>query len=210
MALPTISVRDGTGTPTTVNNVNSGRQNAIDSSASVLANEDFAAIGALTETAPTTDTASSGLNGRLQRIAQRLTSLIGLLPASLGIKTAANSLSIAPASDAVFNATLPFDLTTPKFAFVNLSASGDVIAAVATKRIRVLSYSVVTGAASASVKFQSGGTSDITSLKAFGANAGISSGFCQAGHFQTVAGEKLNLVMTGTGPVGIDLTYIEV
>lgn len=32
--------------------------------------------GALTETAPTTDTASSGLNGRLQRIAQRLTSLI--------------------------------------------------------------------------------------------------------------------------------------
>jgi len=32
--------------------------------------------GALTETAPVTDTASSGLNGRLQRIAQRLTSLI--------------------------------------------------------------------------------------------------------------------------------------
>ena len=33
-------------------------------------------IGSLTETAPGTDTASSGLNGRLQRIAQRLTSLI--------------------------------------------------------------------------------------------------------------------------------------
>lgn len=33
-------------------------------------------IGSVTETAPTTDTASSGLNGRLQRIAQRLTSLI--------------------------------------------------------------------------------------------------------------------------------------
>ena len=41
-------------------------------------------LGALTETAPSTDTASSGLNGRLQRIAQRLTSLIALLPASLG------------------------------------------------------------------------------------------------------------------------------
>jgi len=40
--------------------------------------------GALTETAPGTDTASSGLNGRLQRIAQRLTSLIALLPAALG------------------------------------------------------------------------------------------------------------------------------
>lgn len=35
-------------------------------------------IGALTETAPATDTASSGLNGRLQRIAQRITSLIAL------------------------------------------------------------------------------------------------------------------------------------
>lgn len=35
--------------------------------------------GALTETAPATDTASSGLNGRLQRIAQRITSLITAL-----------------------------------------------------------------------------------------------------------------------------------
>jgi hypothetical protein len=59
-------------------------------------------VGDLTEAAPGTDTASSGLNGRLQRIAQRLTSLIAQVPASLGIKTAANSLSVAPASDAVF------------------------------------------------------------------------------------------------------------
>lgn len=40
-------------------------------------------LGALTETAPASDTASSGLNGRLQRIAQRLTSLIAATPASL-------------------------------------------------------------------------------------------------------------------------------
>lgn len=43
-----------------------------------------AATGIVTETAPATDTASSGLNGRLQRIAQRLTSLIALLPTALG------------------------------------------------------------------------------------------------------------------------------
>jgi hypothetical protein len=36
-------------------------------------------IGALNETAPTTDTASSGLNGRLQRLAQRLTSIFTAL-----------------------------------------------------------------------------------------------------------------------------------
>lgn len=35
--------------------------------------EDVARIGSLTETAPTSDTAPSGLNGRLQRVAQKLT-----------------------------------------------------------------------------------------------------------------------------------------
>jgi hypothetical protein len=40
-------------------------------------------IGSLIETAPATDTASSGLNGRLQRIAQRITSLIALVPSAL-------------------------------------------------------------------------------------------------------------------------------
>jgi len=39
-------------------------------------------LGALTETAPSTDTASSGLNGRLQRIAQRLTSALTALAAT--------------------------------------------------------------------------------------------------------------------------------
>ncbi len=37
------------------------------------------AIGLPGETAPTTDTASSGLNGRLQRVAQRLTTIFGAL-----------------------------------------------------------------------------------------------------------------------------------
>lgn len=56
-------------------------------------------IGDLTETAPANDTASSGLNGRLQRIAQRLTSLIALIPTSLGQKTMANSLAVVVSSD---------------------------------------------------------------------------------------------------------------
>lgn len=56
-------------------------------------------IGDLTETAPASDTASSGLNGRLQRIAQRLTSLISLFPTSIGQKTGAGSLSVVLASD---------------------------------------------------------------------------------------------------------------
>lgn len=68
--------------------------------------EHKALIGALTETAPATDTASSGLNGRLQRIAQRITSLIALLPASLGAKAGSGSLSVVPATDAVYPVSL--------------------------------------------------------------------------------------------------------
>jgi hypothetical protein len=82
-----------------------GAKTAATSLAVTLATDDalLARQGDVVEAAPATDTASSGLNGRLQRIAQRLTSLIGQLPATLGVKTAANSLSIAPASDAIFN-----------------------------------------------------------------------------------------------------------
>lgn len=60
--------------------------------------EDLLAInGAVTEAAPASDTASSGLNGRLQRIAQRLTSLIALHPASLGKKLPSTSFSVTEA-----------------------------------------------------------------------------------------------------------------
>lgn len=55
--------------------------------------------GGLTEAAPATDTASSGLNGRLQRIAQRMTSFIALLPSSIGQKAKAASLAVTLASD---------------------------------------------------------------------------------------------------------------
>jgi hypothetical protein len=56
-------------------------------------------LGAVNEAAPASDTASSGLNGRLQRIAQRITSMIALLPASLGGKAAASSLAVTLATD---------------------------------------------------------------------------------------------------------------
>ena len=61
--------------------------------------EDIARLGIITETAPASDTASSGLNGRLQRIAQRITSLISLLPSALGQTTKALSLSVSLPND---------------------------------------------------------------------------------------------------------------
>lgn len=61
-----------------------GRNSDATSLSAALSTEDVALVGSLTETAPASDTASSGLNGRLQRVAQRLTTLIGLLPTALG------------------------------------------------------------------------------------------------------------------------------
>jgi hypothetical protein len=54
--------------------------------------------GSLTEAAPASDTASSGLNGRAQRIAQRITSLIALLPAALVSGRLDVNLGAAPAT----------------------------------------------------------------------------------------------------------------
>ena len=90
-------------------------------------------LGAVTETAPASDTASSGLNGRLQRVAQRLTSLIAQIPASLGIKTAANSLSIAPASDATFAVSQTGGTYTDR-SIANLSGSSETLMAANTAR----------------------------------------------------------------------------
>jgi hypothetical protein len=95
----TFKDKDNVDTPAFTFNPDLGRKSAALTRSVNLSNEDFAAVGALTETAPASDTASSGLNGRLQRIAQRFTSLIALFPTSLGTKTAANSLAVTLASD---------------------------------------------------------------------------------------------------------------
>lgn len=93
-----------------------GRQADAASVSTALSTEDVAILGATNETAPASDTATSGLNGRLQRIAQRLTSLIALLPASLGGKAPAASLSVTqavltPYAKAAGLTTSPFGAT---------------------------------------------------------------------------------------------------
>lgn len=93
----------GTATPRFILDDASQNQNGstTDSGSTPVAwsTEAKAQIGSITETAPASDTASSGLNGRLQRIAQRITSLIALLPASLGAKSASGSFSVTTATD---------------------------------------------------------------------------------------------------------------
>lgn len=117
-------------------------------------------VGALTEAAPTTDTASSGLNGRLQRIAQRLSSLIALLPTALGaggglkVDGSGTALPVSgtvtanagtgpfPVSDNGGSLTVDAPVGTP--VFVRLS---DGAAAIATLPISAASLPLPSGAA---------------------------------------------------------------
>jgi hypothetical protein len=112
---------------------------ALPTGASTLAEQQTqtTAIGSITETAPATDTASSGLNGRLQRIAQRITSLIALFPTSLGTKTAANSLAVTLSSDqaAIPNAVIAGTITNTQ-ATVGLTAVRATVAGTAPNAAR--------------------------------------------------------------------------
>ncbi|MGE0290284.1 MAG: hypothetical protein AB7P16_28715 [Bradyrhizobium sp.] len=81
--MATIDVKDAAGATVAIEKPPTpGRAAAAASRPVAIATEDFAALGATNETAPASDTAASGLNGRLQRIAQRCTSLLALFTAT--------------------------------------------------------------------------------------------------------------------------------
>lgn len=97
-----VNIQDGGNSITVDGSVTANAGTNLNTSALALEATQLAQstlVGDVIEAAPATDTASSGLNGRLQRIAQRLTSLLALLPTSLGQKTSANSLAVVIASD---------------------------------------------------------------------------------------------------------------
>lgn len=175
-------------------------------------------FGGVSETAPGTDTASSGLNGRLQRIAQRLTSLIALLPSSLGSKTSANSLAVVVASDQTLSSPEVGDVVligttqyTVKRAYVDASASGStqVVALVSTKKLRVLSYELIANGA-VNIHFRSNATQISSTKYAPQAGWGIARSHNSFGYFETSAGETLNVNLSAAVSVGVQITYIEV
>lgn len=103
-------------------------------------------------------------------------------------------------------------ILTPKFKIINASTSGNntLVAAVSGKKIRVLSYIIVLGAAT-TIRFESSadGTA-LTGQMEIAANSGIGASFNPLGHFETVAGELLNLELSGANNADGHLSYIEV
>ncbi len=137
---------------------------------------------------------------------------VGGVNITLGQKAMAASLPVVIASDqtAVPVTTLG-STATVKYAVIAASSSGDntLVAGVALKKIRVLVYMLSVSAA-VNAKFQSSTAGDLTGLFYFAANSGATAGFSPNGHFETVAGEDLQLNLSGSIPVGGHLVYQEV
>jgi hypothetical protein len=189
-------------------------------------------IGDLTEAAPATDTASSGLNGRLQRIAQRLTSLIALFPSALvggrfdtnigswlgstaptvGSKTSANSVPVVIASDqGAVSVTASFPTgggQTLLFAVISQGAAGTttLVTADATKKIKVVSYVIVISA-TGTAKFIDSTPTDLTGAMPIATNGGVSAiGTTFSPLFATAVNKSLQIVST-VGAVTGHLSY---
>ncbi len=129
-----------------------GSAAAASSLAVTASTEDIARVGIITETASSTDTASSGLNGRLQRIAQRLTSLIALLPTSLGSAAAAASLAVTHSTEDIARAGIITE-TAPATDTASSGHNGRLqrIAQRITSLIALLPTALGSAAASASI-----------------------------------------------------------
>lgn len=98
-----------------------------------------------------------------------------------------------------------------KYAFANVAASAtasSIVAAVAGKKIRVLSLAFVCGATATNATFNSAGAA-ISALFANAANGGAILPLNPLGWFETVEGEALTLT-TGTGSTtGVQVVYAE-
>lgn len=107
---------------------------------------------------------------------------------------------------------MPGVMANTKYAVIDHAGSGDntIVAAVASTKIRVTSLFLVASAA-VTVRFESaaGGTA-LTGGMQLAANGVLSLPYNPEGWFETVAGELLNLELSGATSVDGGLTYNEV
>jgi hypothetical protein len=101
---------------------------------------------------------------------------------------------------------------TPKFATISASASGNttLVAAVTSKKIRVLQYRFQAGA-DVDVKFRSASAGDLTGAMSAGAKGGGGgAAYCPVGLFETTSGEALQINLSSAVQVSGHLVYAEI
>lgn len=120
-----------------------------------------------------------------------------------------DNVGVALQTDAILSDTTAL---TPKFAVIDHASSGDntLVAAVASRKIRVLSLWLV-AAGAVTVRFESGaGGTALTGQASLGANAVLVLPFNPLGHFETAVNTLLNLELGGAVSVDGNLCYCEV
>jgi hypothetical protein len=102
---------------------------------------------------------------------------------------------------------------TPKFALINVTATGDatIVTAVANNKIRVLSY-VVTGDTAGTFRWESPAGTPISGLMLMTVST-VGSGYVEAsfnplGHFETTSGGALSVEMATANDLQGHLTYV--
>lgn len=104
---------------------------------------------------------------------------------------------------------------TPKFAYVNITADGDIVALVSSKKIRVLALSAseLDQTADVVLSIETGtGTGAVKAILA-GWDVQTIQGlpWCPVGWFETTSGEALYADVSGTTPdLNISVVYVEV
>ena len=100
----------------------------------------------------------------------------------------------------------------PKFAVIDNATSGDntIVAAVTGKKIRVLQVCLI-AAGAMTVRFESAASGTaLTGQMNVNSTTGFNSGYCPTGHFETVAGELLNLELSAATSADGWIVYMEV
>lgn len=120
-----------------------------------------------------------------------------------------DNVGVAIQTDVIANDTA---MLTPKYAVIDDATSGDneLVAAVANKKIRVLSLMLM-AAGTVTARFESSTAGNFLSGEMnLVANVGFALGFNPVGWFETVAGESLNMQLSAAISTDGFLTYIEV
>lgn len=97
-----------------------------------------------------------------------------------------------------------------QFQSISKTATGDLVSAVTGKKIRVLTYTIVSSAGTFTAAFASGTSpTNITGVMSLITGTPVTGG---NGHtapaFETASGEKLSVVITGTGQLSGHLSYV--
>jgi len=95
-----------------------------------------------------------------------------------------------------------------KSAFITGTASADVIAAVSSRKLRVMAMTI-TSVSGCTVKLQSGASADKTPPFHIAANGNLAQSN-PLGLFESVISEKINAVVSGTTTYTVMLSYREV